>query len=183
MSEQSIVLPCAEQAEVEYRTAPGFPGYRVGSDGTVWSCLTNSGRKTDRWRMLQPSIVRKYKQARLSRDGKACYRKVHHLVLETFVGPRPEGTECCHGPGGKLDNRLENLRWGTKVENYADRHAAGTNNDGVRNGRCVLTERDVLEIRERVGRGENQTAMAREFGVRQTTISAIKLRKLWKYLT
>lgn len=53
--------------------------------------------------------------------------KVHRLVLETFVGPRPEGAEACHNNGDKLDNRLTNLRWDTPGANARDKLAHGTN--------------------------------------------------------
>lgn len=54
-------------------------------------------------------------------------RWVHHLVLNAFVGPRPAGMEACHGPGGALDNRLVNLRWGTREDNARDQLRYGTN--------------------------------------------------------
>lgn len=52
--------------------------------------------------------------------------RVHVLVLEAFVGPRPPGMECLHSNDVGTDNRLSNLRWGTHSENL---------NDLVRNGR------------------------------------------------
>lgn len=45
---------------------------------------------------------------------------VHRLVLEMFVGRCPDGMEACHGSGGRLDNRLDNLRWDTKSANSHD---------------------------------------------------------------
>jgi hypothetical protein len=45
---------------------------------------------------------------------------VHKLVLEAFVGPRPEGMECCHNNGSPTDNRLINLRWDTRSNNAYD---------------------------------------------------------------
>lgn len=47
--------------------------------------------------------------------------KVHHLVLVTFVGPCPPGMEGCHANDVADDNRLENLRWDTHIENCKDR--------------------------------------------------------------
>lgn len=47
-------------------------------------------------------------------------RFVHVLVLEAFVGPCPEGMEALHWNDVAHDNRLENLRWGTRAENIAD---------------------------------------------------------------
>lgn len=43
---------------------------------------------------------------------------VHRLVLETFVGPCPEGMECDHVNRDRSDNRLQNLRWVTSVDNH-----------------------------------------------------------------
>jgi hypothetical protein len=59
--------------------------------------------------------------------GIEAFPHVHKLVLEAFTGePRPEGMVCCHINGNPSDNRLENLRWGTRHENAADtrRHTA-----------------------------------------------------------
>lgn len=53
------------------------------------------------------------------------HRYIHHLVLETFVSPRPEGMEACHGNFNRADNRLSNLRWGTHSENQMDNVRAG----------------------------------------------------------
>lgn len=45
---------------------------------------------------------------------------VHHLVMEAFVGPRPEGFDIRHLNGNPSDNRLSNLRYGTRRENVLD---------------------------------------------------------------
>lgn len=54
---------------------------------------------------------------------------VHQLVLEAFVGPRPEGHEGCHHDGDPTNNRLDNLHWGTKSENNLDRVRHGTHHN------------------------------------------------------
>ena len=82
-----------------------------------------------RERILKPrpgGPLRNYLFVTLSRAGIQVSRKVHRLVLEAFVGPAPEGEEGCHGSGGSFDNRLANLRWGTRSENIKDQVAAGT---------------------------------------------------------
>lgn len=52
--------------------------------------------------------------------------KVHALVLTAFVGPKPPGMECCHANDIPDDNRLENLRWDTPVENAQDKVRNGS---------------------------------------------------------
>lgn len=54
-------------------------------------------------------------------------RRVHQLVAGAFLGPRPDGTEVCHGPAGSLDNSSSNLRWDTRRENLLDQTRDGTN--------------------------------------------------------
>ena len=48
------------------------------------------------------------------------------LVLEAFVGPRPDGHECCHYDDDPMNNHLSNLRWDTRSANSFD---------AIRNGR------------------------------------------------
>jgi len=50
---------------------------------------------------------------------------VHKLVLLAFVGPAPDGMECCHNNGIASDNRIENLRWDTHRNNNGDRKRHG----------------------------------------------------------
>lgn len=45
---------------------------------------------------------------------------IHRLVLEAFVGPCPEGMECCHNDGDPSNNYLQNLRWDTPSANGFD---------------------------------------------------------------
>lgn len=44
-------------------------------------------------------------------------RRLSNIVLETFVGPRPEGYQCDHKNAIRDDDRLDNLHWVTPNEN------------------------------------------------------------------
>jgi hypothetical protein len=46
--------------------------------------------------------------------------RVHVLVLEAFMGPRPKKLIGCHNNGDLDDNRPENLRWDTHAANTRD---------------------------------------------------------------
>ncbi len=115
---------------VQFRDVPGYPAYRVGDDGSVWSCWRRVGRGggfanrlTERWRRMKPGVQAKgylYVNLCFARGNVRTFR-VHRLVLEAFVGPCPEGMECRHLNGVRADCRLENLIWGTRAENVADR--------------------------------------------------------------
>lgn len=47
-------------------------------------------------------------------------KAISHAVLQTFVGPRPEGKVCCHYDDSRSNNRLDNLRWDTQGANIED---------------------------------------------------------------
>jgi len=106
----------SDQSTVAYREIPGFPGYRVGDDGSVWIL------KDGEWVRVNSSRHKSgYRRVRLLRDGKYHSLLVHRLVLEAFVGPCPDGMEVCHYPDtDKANNRLENIRWDTHAENMKD---------------------------------------------------------------
>jgi hypothetical protein len=46
---------------------------------------------------------------------------VHHLVMDAFIGPCPDGMERLHGLGGQQDNSAANLRYGSHAENERDK--------------------------------------------------------------
>lgn len=50
---------------------------------------------------------------------------IHQLIMNTFVGSPPLGMEVLHINGNPTDNRLENLRYGTRTENILDVYYQG----------------------------------------------------------
>jgi hypothetical protein len=116
-------------------------------------------------------------------DGTKCNRLVHALVCERFHGPCPfPGAQVRHLDGNPLNNRAENLCWGTAAENAADRKRHGTevNNRGARCGTSKLTEQQVREIRARYAAGGVfQRDLAREYEVSNMTVSDLLKRRTW----
>ena len=118
-----------------WKPVVGYEGpYEVSDRGKVRSLDRTVIYKTGQTRHFkgQPLKLKPhhgYWRVELNRNGKcACFR-VHRLVLAAFVGPLPEGKEVCHNNGNPGDNRLENLRYGTKSENQRDRIKHGTHHE------------------------------------------------------
>jgi len=174
---------------VAFKEANGFPGYRVGDDGSVWTCWKTNGQKpsvmSNAWKRMRPGHLKNgYLQVALSRGGKRFQKKVHHLVLEAFVGVRAHGQETRHKNGIPSDNRLDNLCWGTHSENYQDRVRHGTDNRGDRNGPSILTDDDVKDIVALLRTtDQSQEQIAKTFGVTQGTIAHINNGRSWGHLT
>ena len=69
-------------------------------------------------------------------------RRVHVLVAEAFLGPKPQGMDVNHVDGDKGNNALSNLEYMTRSANH--RHAYDT---GLKHGGGKLTDEQVREIR------------------------------------
>lgn len=177
----SALPPC--HTGEEWCAVPGFPGYEVSSCGRVTS--------TQNQRMDLPYIPRalQFLSGRTGYQYVCLYRiagekgqrcAVHRLVLETFVGPCPTGTQTCHNDGDPGNNHLANLRWDSPKNNHADRRQHGT----VRSGEAVLTHKlttgDVVAIREQFAAGELGSVLAARFGVYRRTIGGITSGHTWK---
>ena len=170
---------------------PGWEGlYEVSDLGRVRSLPRQTMTGIRGGRILKaalgghPDIQPGYPVVGLCRNGRQSHRPVHRLVLEAFVGPRPDGMECLHGPGGTFDNRWpENIRWGTRLENKADELRDGTRNRGKRHGNAKLTEEIVILCRSRYTAGETMEALAAEFGVSRTTVNDAIAGRAWSHVT
>ena len=170
---------------VTYKDVPGFPGYRVGDDGTVWSCR-NSGRDASDWRKLKPADNgHGYLRLSLRVNGRYVTAYVHRLVLLAFVGPCPEGMEALHDPDPDTINcKLSNLRWGTPKDNAADKICHGRQPRGEGHYLSKFTEDDVKQIRRLFRDGATIAEIAKIH--RRATggaISAIVAGRSWKHVT
>lgn len=109
-----------------WKPVVGYEGlYEVSDQGRVKSLPrpTHNGMgRPIRGGVLTHMLVtkRRYPQVSLYRNGKQRLRRIHRLVLEAFVGPCPEGMQCLHANDVADDNRLVNLRWGTRSENIRE---------------------------------------------------------------
>jgi hypothetical protein len=173
------------QPTVTYREIPGFPGYRIGDDGSVWSNRGRNGRAGSGWRRIRtdpdPGTGGYCRVALCAGGMKNLY--VHRLVLQVFVGPCPEGMEACHNDGNRANNRLANLRWDTHQSNVDDMRAHGTHRQGAKMHLAKLTDEIVLAIRaEYAAGGVTHRQLARKFGVAKTAIHNVLNRQTWRHV-
>ena len=175
---------------IEERPIPSHPGYAATSDGHIIS-LAKISLRGYRLKRKEVSPSRQHKGYLLVNCGSRTRYRVHRLVLEAFIGPCPDGMECCHNNGNKQDNCIENLRWDTRKANSRDsvKHGvcplSGTKVRRVRgtdSPMAKLTDSDVLQIRYLARTGVRNIDLAKGYGVVRHTISNIVHRRAWKHL-
>ncbi len=170
----------------EWRAIDGYDGYEVSNLGRV-----RSFRSRQRGFRLAIPIIRKpgivkdsgTQQVTLfDVDGRRKLRFVHNLVLEAFVGPRPDGMQGCHGDDDPRNNRLSNLRWDTPLGNMRDRERNGHTARGSRTGTSTLTDQQVTELLRAHRDGARPSALALRFGIDRTHVWRITRGKAWTHI-
>ena len=175
---------------VDYKVVTGFLGYRVGSDGSIWTRLVRDRvnvklgeglRLGDKWVRKYPKPNnRGYIVVTLFKDKTRYYKQLHRLILKEFKGDCPLGMQCRHLDGNRINNHVDNLCWGSSKENHKDRVRHGTNPVGARNGRAKLNPDVVAEIRRIYEQGSmSQSRLGAKFGINQTQVSRIILGRAW----
>lgn len=116
----------------------------------------------------------------------------HRVAFEEQSGTIPNGHDILHHCDNPPCVRGSHLFTGTARDNMVDMTAKGRNGRlrhperyprGETHPNSPLTAAQVLAIRDRVARRESsQAALAREYGISQTAISAIVRRKTWRHV-
>jgi hypothetical protein len=154
---------------------PEFPELVVSDDGQI--------RGPRKWLKLFPNKTNPYLHFNIYRSPKWTQLSVHVVVCTAFHGPRPAGLLVRHLDGDPLNNRADNLAWGTFEENEADKVAHGRAARGESHPHVKLTEGQVRAIRAARAAGIKLSELSAEYRISQTQISAIAHRKVWRHLT
>lgn len=181
-------LPAIEGTE--FRHCPGYPGYCVGSDGSVYSSRRLASLGVGGGKGTRTIFGSEWKRKAITGHGNGYLkvtligerRLVHHVVLEAFIGPCPAGQECRHLDGNPANDRLDNLTWGTRKENAEDRAKHGTKLLGEHHPNSKLTESQVLEIRKLSSVGVSCASIGRRFRINQATAWQVANRKTWVHV-
>jgi hypothetical protein len=173
----------------EWRDIPGWPGYQASCLGKIkrLACVGGAGRKL-RERILKQTntrIGRQYIYVSVGL-GNAEHNErlsVARLVLLSFVGSPGPGEECRHLDDVSTNCVLSNLAWGTRQQNRDDAVRNNRVARGEGNGAAKLDQAAVLYIRSNYkasSRCVGYKALARKYGVHNTTIMDIVHNRTWK---
>lgn len=170
-----------------WKAIPSYEGlYQVSSIGRIRSL----SRVTPHNHLLQGKFLKispsdeHYKTVSLTKNNITKTYAVHVLMCLAFLGPKPSASsEVRHLDGVKINNDLNNLRWGTKIENGRDSTLHGTR-CGEASGCTKLTEELVKLIKKDLNSKKlSQTKLADKYKTSRSTIRNINCGYSWGHIT
>lgn len=164
---------------LEIREIPGEPGFFAREDGTIWTewigpsrGFTHRGKAKKNWirddelLSIKPSTGH---CGHLHVSVFTCQRPVHTLILEAFVGQRPDGFQARHFPDpSPSNNDVRNLSWASVSTNQRDRITHGTAR--IESWRKIYTEDDALDMLEEWTNGMTIAALAVKYAISQQRV-------------
>lgn len=169
---------------------PSCPGYDASNLGRIRSWRWGINRR-HRELATEPRI----KSVRVNGNGYVMVgtghtksARVHVLVADAFIGPKPDRMDVNHIDGNKQNNRADNLEYVTRSENHRHAFKLGlakspfTGMVGEKHFRAKLSDRDVIAIRESYANGVPRRDLAAQYSLSYYTVWDITSRRSWTHV-
>ena len=168
-----------------WKDIPGYENkYQVSDLGRVKGLDRVVKTKNGRTQYKKGTILKNkmgtngYYYVCLYKNNKQKTFMIHSLVALNFIGDRPYKNDICHINWNRLDNKVTNLKYDTRTENFNDMYR-----QGKKNPKGKLSVEDVLEIRK-MRKEENvpYKELAIMFGVSESTIGYVVTKRSYWYI-
>lgn len=120
-----------------------------------------------------------YREVCLCRDNKRQTVPIRKLVALAFHGEKRNvlHREIAHLDGSRTNDRADNLKWVSRIENRSHRKLHGTECDGERHPRAKLTDAQAAVIRATSG---PRTWLAARYGISPALVSDIRAGRRYR---
>jgi len=165
-----------------FKNIRDFPGYQVSTCGNIKSFICKTGPRKKPM-MLKGILRGKYLSVGLRKNGTTYPKLIHSLVLENFIGDKPDSKyQCSHLDGNPYNNFIGNLTWMTVKENCFLKKKHGTFSEGEKCLISKLKNWQVIEIRKRYDNGEKAYLIAKDYPVQYNAVLNVARRKVWTHI-
>ena len=151
-------------------------------EGRLLARMDRSGGPDSCWPFVAPGASR---SGHLQLSWKDRMLPVHRLAYQTWCGPIPDGLVVRHRCDNPPCCNPAHLELGTVADNNRDRDERGRQRSpkGEQAPNAKLTESDVIEIRRLADDGiVSQKHIGEMFGISQSTVHLIHVRKAWRHV-
>lgn len=170
-----------------WKEIPDYPGYEVSNFGRIRSYHLGNKRgisnRPQRIMSTKPTNKNGYPTVKLFKKGqKKKLRYVHHIVAKVFLGDRPIGLEVCHEDDNRLNNKTDNLCYGTSSKNKFDAVRNGKLPCGAKHYQAKVSVDEVIKIREMAQNGLRHSKIAAMYNNRisRRAVTHIANGATWK---
>ena len=165
---------------MKWKPVVEFNGYKVSDTGLIWS-----DKKNDYLTPWKHQCG--YLCVDFSENGKTYHRRVHRVVLESFVGKSPKGkNDCNHIDGNKANNNVDNLKWCTRSENLKHAYDMGLKValKGIEHKSSKMNEKQIKQILKDKEHKRKYSDVYNEYKdiISLNTFNCIWTRKTWKHI-
>lgn len=165
-------ITCIPIEGYEYR-------YQILNNGMILS----NYNKQKKFKFLKPwSNGKGYLVITLMKNKERKNYYIHRLVASHFIDNLNNYPEVAHINGKRADNRVENLRWSTHLDNEKDKLIHGTRIRGEKASWSKLNNEKVLFIRKALKNGIQKKILANTFNVTSSALRAIEKGRNWSHI-
>ena len=150
---------------------------RIPTRNRFWQNIKPIVKATDCW--VWVGTIGKDGYGIIRPSGERIQVYAHRFSWEIARGIIPKSLCVCHHCDNRLCVNPAHLFLGTNSENSLDRHRKGRDARGTEHGHSKLTNDVVRSIRADQRR---QQDIACDYGVTQSTVSRVQLRKTWSHV-
>lgn len=178
-------IPNQETPEEVWYPIPNVPDYEISTNLRVrsWRIGGCTQRRGNVFHFVKVYNMKNGYPAITARiNGQAIPIYLHRVIAELAYGKTPDGLFVLHGDDDKSNFYPSNLRLGTQLHNMRDALRNGRLHVGEKNHRSKLTDSTVREIRSMVRSGQTHRAVAKQFGISQTSVTNVMTGHRWSHV-